>query len=142
MQVLPRKYTEKNISNFPHKLGNSEGSGAKSYMTNGLLIYGEKIAYFLIYKEALPHIGLCTRSHLNILIFEESFVSFFISVYAVTFLNMHLSHLNVSFCLTHSPSDRLHCKKKYRKQNIPAEKSITDEQKYHQCIILPQLLII
>jgi hypothetical protein len=25
------------------------GSGAKSYMTNGLLIYGEKFAHFLIY---------------------------------------------------------------------------------------------
>ncbi len=26
-----------------------EGSGAKSYMTNGLLICGEKLAHFLIY---------------------------------------------------------------------------------------------
>ncbi len=30
-------------------LGNSEGSGAKLYMTNGLLIYGENICAF-------PHI--------------------------------------------------------------------------------------
>jgi hypothetical protein len=28
----------------------------KTYMTNGLLIYGEIFAHFLIYKEALPHI--------------------------------------------------------------------------------------
>ncbi len=28
-------------------MGNSEGSGAKSYMTNGLLIYGENICAFL-----------------------------------------------------------------------------------------------
>ncbi len=35
--------------NFPHILGNSEGSGAKSYMTNDLLIYGENICAF-------PHI--------------------------------------------------------------------------------------
>ncbi len=27
-----------------------EGLGAKSYMTNGLLIYGEKFAHFLIYQ--------------------------------------------------------------------------------------------
>jgi hypothetical protein len=32
------------------------GAVAKSYMTNGLLIYGEIFAHFLIYKEALPHI--------------------------------------------------------------------------------------
>ncbi len=29
---------------------------AKSYMTNGLLIYGEIFSHFLKYKEALPHI--------------------------------------------------------------------------------------
>jgi hypothetical protein len=39
----------KNIINFPHLSGNSEESGAKSYMTNGLLICGEKFAHFLIY---------------------------------------------------------------------------------------------
>ncbi len=34
------------------------GAGAKSYMnmTNGLLIYKEIFAHFLIYEEALPHI--------------------------------------------------------------------------------------
>ena len=32
------------------------GSGAKSYMTNGLLIYGENFAHFLINLEALPNI--------------------------------------------------------------------------------------
>ncbi len=32
------------------------GAVAKSYMTNGLLIYGELFAHFLIYWEALPHI--------------------------------------------------------------------------------------
>jgi hypothetical protein len=39
----------KNKINFPHILGDSEGSGAKSYMTNDLLIYGEIICAF-------PHI--------------------------------------------------------------------------------------
>jgi hypothetical protein len=32
------------------------GAVAKSYMTNGLLIYGEIFAHFSIYEEALPHI--------------------------------------------------------------------------------------
>jgi hypothetical protein len=32
------------------------GAVAKSYMTNGLLIYGEIFAHFLIHYEALPHI--------------------------------------------------------------------------------------
>jgi hypothetical protein len=32
------------------------GAGAKSYMTNGLLIYGEIFAHFPIYEEALLHI--------------------------------------------------------------------------------------
>ncbi len=32
------------------------GAVAKSYVTNGLLIYGEMFAHFLIYSEALPHI--------------------------------------------------------------------------------------
>jgi hypothetical protein len=31
-----------------------EGSGAKSYMTNGLLIYREKFAHFLIYNIRKP----------------------------------------------------------------------------------------
>jgi hypothetical protein len=39
---------KKNIQ-FSSYIRNSEGSVAKSYMTNGLLIYGEKFAHFLIY---------------------------------------------------------------------------------------------
>jgi hypothetical protein len=35
--------------NFPHILGNSEWTVAKSFMTNGLLKYGEIFAHFLIY---------------------------------------------------------------------------------------------
>ncbi len=46
--LIKRKY------NFLHKKGNSEGSGAKSYMTNGILIFGEIFAHFQIYQEALP----------------------------------------------------------------------------------------
>jgi hypothetical protein len=32
------------------------GAVAKSYLTNGLLIYGEIFAHFLAYYDALPHI--------------------------------------------------------------------------------------
>jgi hypothetical protein len=32
------------------------GAIAKSFMTNGLLIYGEIFAHILIYQEALPQI--------------------------------------------------------------------------------------
>ncbi len=32
------------------------GAVAKSYLTNGLLIYGKIFAHFLIYYEVLPHI--------------------------------------------------------------------------------------
>jgi len=36
----------KRKENFPHILGNSEGSGTKSYMTNELHIYDENICVF------------------------------------------------------------------------------------------------
>jgi hypothetical protein len=39
----------KNEIKFPHMKRNSEGSGSKSYMANGLLIYEEIFAHFLIY---------------------------------------------------------------------------------------------
>jgi len=44
------------------------GAVAKSYMTNGLLIFGEIFAHFLIYQEALPHIRLSNCFTLNFLI--------------------------------------------------------------------------
>ncbi len=49
-------------------------------MTNGLLIYGEIVAHFLIYYEALPHIWLCNGgSTMNFLIYGENLIFFFIS---------------------------------------------------------------
>ncbi len=48
-------------------------------MTNGLNIYGEIFAHFLIFQEALPHIGLCNCSTLNFLIYEEHLIFDFIS---------------------------------------------------------------
>ncbi len=50
-----------------------KGSGAKSYMTEGFLIY-EDLA---IYEEAVIHIWLCTRSLLKFLINEGNFLFFF-----------------------------------------------------------------
>ncbi len=60
---------------FSSDIRKSEGSGAKPYMANDLLIYGENICAFP-HKEAL---WLCIRSHANFLIYEENFVFFFIS---------------------------------------------------------------
>jgi hypothetical protein len=57
--------TDKKLKqNFPHILGNSEGSGAKSYLTNGLLIYGENMCAI-----KFPYT-----------VYEKNFVFFFISV--------------------------------------------------------------
>ncbi len=58
------------------------GAVAKSYMTNGLVVYGEIFEHFLIYYEALPHMWLCNCSTLNFLIYEENLIFFFISVTA------------------------------------------------------------
>jgi hypothetical protein len=44
-----------NLIFLKHK-ENQNGAVAKPYMTNGLLLYGEIFAHFLIYQEALPHI--------------------------------------------------------------------------------------
>jgi hypothetical protein len=60
---------------FSSFLGNLGGSGAKSYMTNDLLIYGENICAF-------PDILGSPSSYMNlhpILIYEENLVIFFIS---------------------------------------------------------------
>ncbi len=68
-------------------------------MTKGLLIYGEKFAHFLKHKEALAHIWLCTWSHLNFLIYEESFVRFFISALNSSFLCVSTSELEICLLL-------------------------------------------
>jgi hypothetical protein len=52
---------------------------AKSYITNGLLTYGEIFAHFLRYQEALLHIWLCNCSTLNFPIYDENLIFFFIS---------------------------------------------------------------
>ncbi len=46
-------------------------------MTNGLLIYGEIFAQFLIYQEALTHIWHCNCSTQNFLTYEEFFKFFY-----------------------------------------------------------------
>ncbi len=56
------------------------GSGAKSYMRKGFLIYEEMRKYFTIYEEAVNHISLCTPIPLNFLLDVKNFLFFFISV--------------------------------------------------------------
>jgi hypothetical protein len=46
----------KNAGEDPDNYEIQNGAVAKSYMTNGLLIYREMFAHFLIYQEAFPHI--------------------------------------------------------------------------------------
>jgi hypothetical protein len=57
------------------------GAIAKSYVRKSLLIYEEMRKYFPIYEEAVSHIWLCNRPRLNFLIYEENFISFFISAF-------------------------------------------------------------
>jgi len=47
---------KKENQNFPIYKEIQNGAVAKSYITNGLLIYGEIFPHFLIYWETLPHI--------------------------------------------------------------------------------------
>jgi hypothetical protein len=58
-------------------LGNSQGSGAKSYMTIGLLNEEVVVKIFVHFLTS----SLCTRSHLNFFIYVEYFVFFFITVF-------------------------------------------------------------
>ncbi len=58
---------------------------AKSYMTNGLLIYGEIFAHFLIYSTVLgspsSYITLqLLHSSFTYTVYEENFIFFFVSV--------------------------------------------------------------
>ncbi len=57
-----------------------KGSGSKSYMRKGFLIYEEMRKYLVIYGEAVCHICLCSRSLLNFLIYQENSLFFFNSV--------------------------------------------------------------
>ncbi len=51
-------------------------------MRKGLLIYEEMRKYLVIYEEAVSHMWLCYRSLQDILIYDDNFVFFFISVLA------------------------------------------------------------
>jgi hypothetical protein len=55
------------------------GAVAKSYVRKGFLIYEEMRKYFPIYEEAVSHIRLCNCSILNVLIYDENLIFFFIS---------------------------------------------------------------
>ncbi len=56
------------------------GSGAKSYMRKGFLIYEEVRKFFPIYEEAVSHKWLCTRSLWISLYMRKICILLFISV--------------------------------------------------------------
>ncbi len=56
---------------------NLSGSGAKSYMRKGFLMYEEMRKFFPIYEEAVSHIWLCTRSLLISLYRGKSYFPFY-----------------------------------------------------------------
>ncbi len=87
------------------------GPVAKSYMTNGLLIYGGIFTHFLIHQEALPHIRLCNSSTLNFLIYEERKIQFsFLSVYTAKFIGKQPSESSASVYQPSRPVDKLQLK--------------------------------
>ncbi len=58
------------------------GSGAKSYMRKGFLIYKEMHKYFqhIVYDEVVSHTYMTLlQIPLNFLIYEKNFILFFIS---------------------------------------------------------------
>ncbi len=62
------------------------GSVAKSYMRRGFLIYEETRKYLVIYEEAVSHIWLCNRSHLNFLTWGKfCFLFYQCSLYTLCF---------------------------------------------------------
>jgi hypothetical protein len=59
-------------------------------MTNGLLIYGEIFAHFLIYWEALPHHMALQLLHSEFpyTVYEDNLIFFFISVESRPFFTL------------------------------------------------------
>jgi hypothetical protein len=75
--MYPLATVIKRKENFPHLLGNSKRSGAKSYTTNDLLIYGENICAF-------PHILGSPSSYMTLQPNPfQNFLFSFLSVYSV-----------------------------------------------------------
>ncbi len=75
--ILLRRYKETTFFLTYKKI--QMGSGTKSYMAKGFLIWG-KTNIFTIYDEAVSHTHICMTLHpipLNFLIFEENFLFFF-----------------------------------------------------------------
>ncbi len=64
-------------------------------MRKGFLIYEEMRKYFLIYEDAISHIRLCNWTILNFLIYEETFIFFFISV---LYSFVWIYNLVIKFC--------------------------------------------
>jgi hypothetical protein len=66
-----------------------KGSGAKSYIRRGFLIYEEMLKNLAIYGKAVSHIWLCTRYLLNFVIFSMRKIFFsFLTVYGLWFCSV------------------------------------------------------
>ncbi len=75
--ILTIQYTDKKETKFSSYIRKFRwGSVAKSYLRKGFLIYEEMRKYLTIFEEAVSHIWLCNRFHLN----EENFI-LFLSLY-------------------------------------------------------------
>jgi hypothetical protein len=79
-------------------------SGAKSYMRKGFLIYEEMRKNLTINEEAVSHLRLCTRSHLNFFIYDGNFLFSFISV-LLKLLCTQSKLVPLSYIQLHSYSD-------------------------------------
>ncbi len=79
-----------------------KGSGEKSYMRKGFLIYEEMRKYFVLNEEAVSHKWLCTRSLPNFLMYEVIF--FFLTVHHDLIKKRYapLPKMFLVYC-THSP---------------------------------------
>ncbi len=96
------------------------GAVAKSYMTNGLLIYGEIFEHFLIYQEALPQIWLCNCSTLNCLIYVWWKFDFLFYQCTRTILQCIVFYSwQITVQCVHSRTQKLHIDRKSGKQFIP-----------------------
>ncbi len=122
-------YTDKKENqNFPKYKEIQNGAVAKSYITNGLLIYGEMFPHFLIYWETLPHIWLCNCSTLNFLIYGEKIDFLFISVLVDVPICQGLPPLSLwpSFSLYYPPISPCAVKKEF---NTNASNSPSSREK-------------
>ncbi len=62
---------------------------AMSYIRKGFLMYEEMRKYLTIYEETVGHMGFCNCFILKFLIYEETFIFFFISASTSTICTLY-----------------------------------------------------